>query len=94
TINNPKRFCSNIGKAYEHFEFVNLDRWQEDDLKELLFILEKELKLNLSHEESSCIIQGCQGSPRYLKRAIKKFVMFYPKWPLERIIQEMQEECI
>jgi len=71
TINHPIIDSLVNGKARAHFEFIEIDGWN-DDLIKLLEIIKVSISLNTNKEMDQIIIENSLNSPRLLKKIIKK----------------------
>ena len=72
---------------------MHLDRWADVDVGKLLNLLSRALNLELKGKERSLILKASAGSPRILKRLLKKIRMF-PEWSVSRVIEEVKGEDI
>jgi nucleoside phosphorylase len=81
------------GKGREYFQTMHLDRWADVDVGKLLNLLSRALNLELKGKERSLILKASAGSPRILKRLLKKIRMF-PEWSVSRVIEEVKGEDI
>lgn len=71
TIEKPVIKKSLTGKAFEYFQFIEIDQW-ENDLEKLLLILIQALAIDLDEEMRKIIMDNCKKSPRLLKTILRK----------------------
>jgi len=78
------------GKFSQHIRFIELSKWREEEISELLNSLLPLLKLKLTKDEKTKILQAADGCPRRLKQILKTFFQRRNStdWTLERILQE------
>jgi nucleoside phosphorylase len=91
SIDNAKSHLKPFqGKVHQHIRFIELDRWTEDEIKELLDLLLPLLNFKLKKSEKQKIIVAVNGCPRRLKKTLRGISQHRnsQEWPLEKILIE------
>lgn len=70
TIQNPKNFCSNRAKAFENFQFIEVELWNNNELELLLNNVTVKLNIHIDKKEINQILNFVKGSPRKLKNIL------------------------
>lgn len=83
TINKPCFEKSQKNKANEHFEFLEIDSW-DDDLERLLILILQSLDCEIDQFCISVIISNSCNSPRLLKKIVRK-IYTLKKFDLESV---------
>jgi len=72
TINSPRELLSNVGKAYDYFQFLDCDDW-EDNLNKLFDLIS--LNLMLDNQYANNVVAHSNNSPRTLKAMIRNIML-------------------
>jgi nucleoside phosphorylase len=93
-LGSPDKFGKTLkGKGREYFQTIHLDKWTNVDMRRLMELLLRALNISPTKKEKDLILKTSAGSPRILKRLLKKKRLF-PDWSVSRIIEEVIGEDI
>lgn len=96
SINEPNYLQKDKQKLIEYFSFINLKYWEEKEISDLLELLISKLELNIESKFIDIIVKSSNGSPRLLKKIIKKIILSFniKKWTIGRAIEEAKQEYL
>lgn len=94
SINNPAKYIQgHQQKIHSHLKFIPLKNFQDENVRTLIAMIEKELNCKLSEELKNRLIKTSKGSPRFIKHFFKTvFVFGYTDSNLEIALKETNSE--
>lgn len=94
-IDNPKKYITvNQKKIHQQFTFLELNYWDETEIKMLLDIIFKELNFDLNEHVTNQLVKRAKGSPRFIKKFIRSAISLnrFDQESLLEILGETERE--
>lgn len=94
SISNPKpHILPYQAKITESVYFHRISAWDEKEIIDLLQLIIKAIGCSLSQEEINHLIESANGSPRFIKKAIRNSLVFKDKSINDVVIMTKSELC-
>lgn len=93
TINSPKNYITNYAKSCECFEFIEIEKWTNPELIELMSFIGEKTGIQLSLEEFQSVGYTTM-TPRLIKETYRKAIMYDGKMTRDEIFEKLKNEKI
>ncbi|GEN77898.1 5'-methylthioadenosine/S-adenosylhomocysteine nucleosidase family protein [Chryseobacterium hagamense] len=96
-IDNPKKYITpNQKKIHQQFTFLELNYWDETEIKLLIGIIFRELNFDLHENITNQLVKRAKGSPRFIKKFLRSAISLnkFDQETLLKILGETEREFI
>jgi|GEM_PF-5599071 len=89
TRKNPQDFCKDKSKMSGLFQFLPLEKWENNDLLALFMKIDNILKMGVKQTDIQKIITQSNGNPRLLKNILEKIFTYRDdhNWTIDECIK-------